>query len=236
MANTRILIHQNDELIKKINQAYESEKELILARANNVIAVFSDFDEDYSENGSTTAKYNELLENGPQHYIDAAVNKITAEFSTAGITSSAILGIPIAETTRKGNDLIRVFTELQQYLEIKPAYLGLKFALTDIEVNNGLAAIKNEKDLEGLKDTLARQYIDSEVGYDLVAKAERLVDIMNSINDVLRTNNIYNLGELNDFGSFAKFQYPTDRSDLKLEVNLVDIYQYALTIKAKQAF
>lgn len=109
-----------------------------------------------------------------------------------------------------------------QYLNIPPAYAGLKFALADIEVINGLAAIKNEKDLEGLKDSVARKYIDTDAGYDLVAKAESLAEILNSINNILR-DNIYNISELNDFGDVVKYKSVPHGADAELEVNLPGI-------------
>jgi|GEM_PF-6297995 len=54
METKRILIYQNDETIKSIDQAYEAEKTQIINKANNVIALFSEFDETHSDTGSTT--------------------------------------------------------------------------------------------------------------------------------------------------------------------------------------
>ncbi|MBC8984769.1 hypothetical protein H9X96_03160 [Pedobacter sp. N36a] len=237
MEKTRILIHQNDEIIKQIDQAYLNEKSLILSKANNVIALFTEFDETYIELGSTTAKYNELLAVGPQSYIDAAISKIKAEFATAGITSPAVTDAVTAQTYEKGNAFLRAFNELLQYLDLRLIlrleYPGMTFALTDIKVVDGLAAIKNEIDLEGLKDSRARQYIDTETGYDLVAKAESLVNILNSINETLRSNGLYNITDLNGFGDFAEYVYPAQGSNAKLEVNLPGIHNYTCRIMNK---
>jgi hypothetical protein len=224
MAQTRILVHENEDLIKKIDQAYLDEKTLITNLANNVIFLFTEFDDSYSETGSTTEKYLQFLEEGPQHYIDLAVTKIREEFAAAGVTSQAIIGIPIAQVYQRGNDLVRVYNELLQYTSRNIQYPELKFDLTDIEVVNGLAAIKNEKDMESFKDRLARQFIESEIGHALVEKAQSLVTLLNSINDILRANNIYNIGDLHDFGSFAKFKYPTDHDQVELELNIQDLY------------
>lgn len=65
---------------------------------------------------------------------------------------------------------------------------------TDIKVVDGLAAIKNEKELEGLKDAKVRKFIDTAIGYELVAKAESLKNVLNSINYILRSNGFIILG------------------------------------------
>jgi|GEM_PF-6471317 len=109
----------------------------------------------------------------------------------------------------------------------------MKFTLNDIEVVNGLASIKHEIDLEPLKDAIARQYIDTEIGYDLLSKANDLAKALNSIYETLRANGVYNITELNDFGDFADYTFPNERSNSKIEVNLPGILQYVVKMNSR---
>jgi len=229
MKRERILIQQNDETIKKIDQAYLKEKADFLARVNSLLGHYSTFDETFADTGITTAKYNDLLESGSQVLIDAAINKIKDQFIQAGITAPAVVSLATERTEQAGNGFNEAYNNLLCYLDIPNIY-GLKFTLSNVKIENGVAVIDEEIDLEPLKDSKARQYIDTEIGYDLIAKSENLVSILNSINDILRANNIYNITELNNFGDFAKYQHHIAGSDDHLEVNLPGIYEYARRI------
>jgi hypothetical protein len=231
MENERILIHQNDVIIKQIDQAYLKEKTLLTDRVNALMALYSEFDETFSSTGTTKPKYLSLLTTGVQVHIDAAINKIKSEFTTAGITSSAILDIAIQRTSEKGNALLQAYNDLLKYPEVKTQYLELKVPLNNINFVDGLASIDNEVNLEGLKDGHARQYIDTQVGHDLVAKAQSLVDILNGINQTLRENGVYNITDLRDFSDFAEYKFPNQGSNSQLELNVVGTYNYVNRMK-----
>ena len=235
MANTRILIHQNDEVIKVIDQAYLNKKTLLIAKANAVKGQMAGFNESFEKTGYTTTKYNQLLSAGPQSYIDARINKIKDQCINAGITSSAVMIVATERIEQSGNTFNKAYVNLLSYLDQPAKYPGLKFELSDVTFVNSITAIKSEKDLEGLKDSNARQYIHTEAGYDLVAKAESLVTILNSINDVLRANNIYNITELNEFGDFAKYKYKPHGHSAELELNIQGVYDCTRKIKSKIA-
>lgn len=236
MEKTRILVTEVDEVIAKIDQAYAHEKALIISKANNVIALFTNFDESYAENGSTTAKYLELLENGPYFYIDAATQKAKDELTDAGITSEAIVSLALERISEKGTHFFKAFKELESYLDLKPLkplYPGMKFALSDIEVKDGLAAIKNEIDLEPLKDEKARTYIQTELGYDLVEQAKNLKATFNTINTILRNNRGYNINDLSNFADIVDFEFTRDHANAQTEVNYNGIYNLVQELERK---
>jgi hypothetical protein len=230
MQTTRILIGENAEMIGKIDQAYAKEKNTILERANAVMALFSEFDATYGDTGTTTVKYNQLLTEGAQSFIDAAINTIKSQFTTAGITSAAVINVAIASTEQKGNGFLKAYNELLQYLQLPALYPELKFALSDVKFVNGLAALKAEKNLEALKDIKGRWYIDTQSGYTLVDKAVSLVAIFNSINDFLKSNRQPQITSMDDFSKLAKYKHSADSSIVETEVNNEDIYYMARKI------
>ena len=224
MANERILISENAEVIKLIDQAYENEKASLLAKANTMMAWFSEFDETFNETGTTTSKYNQIISIGVQPYIDAAINKIKDEFTTVGITSSAVLAVATERTEQRGDGLIKAYNELLHYLEVPAKYPALKFALSDVKFVNGLAAVNAEKDLEPLKDTKARNFIDTAEGYELIEKAEVIAAAMNSLNDYLGSKKISQIITLEDLRDFVDYKISSDNSIVQLEVNYKDIH------------
>jgi hypothetical protein len=234
MENKRILISENKEVINKIDQVYANEKRILLDRANSAMFKFAEFDETFNETGSTTTKYNELLATGAQPFITAAINKIKEQFLAVNITSSAVMSVATERTEQAGNDFLKAYNDLLRYLEVPSWYPELKFDLSDVKFENGLAAIKAEKDLEALKDQHARTFIDTQVGYDLIDKAGTLALAINSLNDYLGSKGIAEVTTLEDLRNYVDYAWTPDQSLVHLDVNKEEIYYISKEIDEKQ--
>lgn len=145
------------------------------------------------------------------------------------------MDVATERTEQKGNGLLKAYNDLLQYPTLSARYSEIKFALNEVEFVNSLAAVKAEKYLEPLKDRKASQYIDTETGYDLVAKAESLVNIPNSINSTLKANGVYNFTELNEFSELADYVFSSQGSNVQIEVNLSGVHNLVMKIKSRQS-
>ncbi|MHB1178666.1 MAG: hypothetical protein ACYCZO_10085 [Daejeonella sp.] len=228
----RILVKEDLQKVKLIDQSYDQEKALLKSK---VFAFKTKFDRlDIGELDTKT--YLQIINNGLEAYTNKSTKQAYDQLSAAGLTSEAITGPAMARQNVFVSEASSGLNNLLSYRIRKPLYPGMNIALDNIDIVNGLPVIKKEVDLEEIKDQDARQYINTEVGLILHQKAAELADLLNSINDILRSNGTYNITDLSDFSDLVDYklcQTYQERLNARLEVNLQGIHDHAKKIADK---
>ncbi len=223
----RILVSESSDIIRDIDNEFNQARETLMNKVNMFINCFNKL-----EVGEINEQlFRIVIKEGVDNYANKSFENLNKQLAKSGITAPTIIeqfnlnqSAKISELRFFYDDLIRYNTNISKISEYMPT-------LEDVSITNSQVSLI-EKDLESLKDSRARLYIDSAVGLKLYEHGEKLAALFNEINDIIRSTGSYNFTDISDFIDIAGWDHQKDQhNQAEMVVNKEGIYRLTKSIE-----
>lgn len=229
---TRILVKEDFARLYEIEAAALNEKADLRNKALKFVSKFNNLGfEDPLDNET----FQTILTDGVEALAQSSQDIVMAELKASGLRSEVIMRPALDEQSQRIREAISAFNELKAYDDKKPQINGLKFSTDDVVIEGLDVIIESDLDIDALKDSYARTFIEGELGLALYEKGEELAALFNQINGIIRTAGGFNINDTADFSDLAtwKWKGSDGRASAEAIVNTEGVYRRSRDIERR---